>query len=86
MELRDGRVVGSIRLQTRSAERGYTADLLGVIEVKDGKVIRFDLLAKGQFWGEGRFTRGAPKGKFPLAVARPTPSRPPNPVGHQHCL
>jgi hypothetical protein len=69
LELRDGRVAGSIRLQTRSAERGYTADLLGVVEVKDGKVSRFDLLARGQFWGEGTFTRGAPQGKFPLAVA-----------------
>jgi hypothetical protein len=32
-------------------------------------VTRFDLLAKGDFWGEGNFTRGAPKGRFPFAVA-----------------
>ena len=32
-------------------------------------VTRFDLLARGEFWGEGTFTRGAPKGRFPLAIA-----------------
>ena len=30
---------------------------------------RFDLLAKGNFWGEGLYTGGAPKGKFPLVIA-----------------
>jgi hypothetical protein len=32
-------------------------------------VTRFDVVAKGDFWGEGTFTQGAPKGKFPFAVA-----------------
>jgi hypothetical protein len=39
-----------------------------VIETREGKVTRFDLVAKGEFWGEGTFTRGAPKGRFPLAI------------------
>ena len=30
---------------------------------------RFDLLAKGEFWGDSTFTKGAPKGRFPFAVA-----------------
>ena len=30
---------------------------------------RFDIVAKGQFWGEGAHTPNAPKGKFPLAIA-----------------
>ena len=29
---------------------------------------RFDLVATGQFWGEGAYTPGAPAGKFPFAV------------------
>lgn len=66
---RDGKVTGTVRLETKSGDRGFTADVLGFVEAKDGRVKRFDLLAKGEFWGEGPFTRGAPKGKFPLAVA-----------------
>ena len=39
-----------------------------------GKVVdlisdRFDVVARGSFFGEGRYTRKAPKGRFPLAVA-----------------
>ena len=56
-------------METKSGERGYKADLLGFLEAKDGKVTRFDLLAKGDFWGEGNFTKGAPKGRYPFAVA-----------------
>lgn len=67
--LRDGKLVGLVRLESKAGDQGYQADLLGQVEVKDGQVTRFDLVVKGQFWGEGPFTRGAPKGKFPLAVA-----------------
>jgi hypothetical protein len=69
MTLQDGRLAGTVRLETRSGNRGYQGDLLGFVEVKEGKVVRFDPVVRGQFWGEGTFTRGAPKGKFPLAVA-----------------
>ena len=34
-----------------------------------GKVIRLDVVALGQFWGQGPYTGGAPKGKFPLAIS-----------------
>jgi hypothetical protein len=67
--LRGGQLTGSVWLETRAGDRGYRADLRGVVEVKDGRVVRFDLVVRGEFWGEGAFTRGAPKGKFPLAVA-----------------
>lgn len=67
--LKDGRLTGTVHLETKAGDRGYQADLLGVLDTKDGKVTRFDLLAKGEFWGEGSFTRGAPKGRFPLAIA-----------------
>ena len=63
------RITGAVHLETERGNRGYQADLAGAIETKDGKITRLDLVAKGQFWGEGAFTRGAPPGKFPFAVA-----------------
>jgi hypothetical protein len=69
LTLRDGRLSGVVHLETKSGDRGYRAELLGAVEVKDGRVTRLDLVARGQFWGEGTFTRGAPKGKFPVAIA-----------------
>jgi hypothetical protein len=69
LTLKDGKLSGTIHVETKSGDRGYQATLLGTLESKDGKVVRFDLLAKGDFWGEGTFSRGAPKGRFPFAVA-----------------
>jgi hypothetical protein len=69
LTLKDGKLSGTIHVETKSGDRGYQANLFGTLESKDGKVIRLDLLAKGDFWGEGTFSRGAPKGRFPFAVA-----------------
>lgn len=69
LTLADGRLTGTVHLETGSGDRGYTADLLGFTASEGGRVTRFDLVAKGDFWGEGTYTRGAPKGKYPLAVA-----------------
>ena len=69
VKLTDGRLEGRVHLQTESGDRGYEAQLLGIIDSRDDKVTRFDVVAKGQFWGSGRYTQGAPKGKFPFAVA-----------------
>lgn len=69
VKLVGGRIEGSVHLETKSGARGYRAALLGFVETKQDKVTRVDLLVKGEFWGEGRYTRGAPPGKFPLAVA-----------------
>jgi hypothetical protein len=65
----DGKLVGFVHLRTASGDREFKADLLGVVESKNGEVTRFDLVAKGMFRGEGRYTRNAPKGEFPLGVA-----------------
>jgi hypothetical protein len=43
--------------------------LLGLVETKNGKVTRFDLVARGLYWGEGTYTKGAPPGEYPFAVA-----------------
>lgn len=67
--LRDGRLQGSVHLQTADGKRRYRADLLGFVRVENDKVIGFDLVADGRFLGEGQYTRGAPAGEFPLAVA-----------------
>ncbi|MFP6631678.1 MAG: hypothetical protein VCD16_03475 [Planctomycetota bacterium] len=67
--LEDGRLSGTVHLETVSGKRGYKVSLLGHVEKKNGRVTRFDLVARGEFWGEGTYTRGAPKGRFPLAVS-----------------
>ena len=67
--LRKGQLRATVHLRTANNDRGYEAQLFGRIETKNGKVTRLDLVAKGTFWGEGRYTRNAPKGRFPLAVA-----------------
>ena len=67
--LEDGRLSGSVHLETASGERGYKVSLLGRVEKKDGRITRFDLVARGEFWGEGTYTRGAPRGRFPLAAS-----------------
>jgi len=67
--LRNGQLRATVHLQTTNGERGYEAQLFGRVEIKNGKVTRLDLVAKGTFWGEGTYTRRAPKGRFPLAIA-----------------
>jgi hypothetical protein len=69
MKLTGNRLSGTVHLETPNGQRGYQADLLGVVDVKDGQVVRFDVVARGDFWGDGPYTKGAPQGKFPLAVS-----------------
>ena len=69
IKLQEETVSGAVELSDASRNRGYDAQVLGEIEVKEDKVVRFDLVAKGDFWGAGRYTQGAPKGKFPLAIS-----------------
>ncbi len=65
----DGKLSGSVHLETDDHERGYEATLSGVIQADGDKITRFDLLSEGQFWGTGTFTMEPPKGKFSLAIA-----------------
>ena len=69
LKLDDGRLTGAVHLETDAGDRGYQVELLGFVETTAGQVTRLDVIAQGQFWGEGRYTRGAPRGKFPLAVS-----------------
>jgi hypothetical protein len=63
------RIHGSVSLATKDGKRGFEARLLGFVEVEKGRITRFDLVADGMFWGEGRYTRRAPEGRFPFAVS-----------------
>jgi hypothetical protein len=63
------RLSGTVQLKTEGGDRGYEPSLLGYLESRDGKVTRLDLVARGEFWGQGRYTGGAPPGRFTLAVA-----------------
>jgi hypothetical protein len=56
-------------LATAAGDREFRVDLLGFIESDQSRVIRFDLVAKGSFRGEGPFTANPPPGEFPLAIS-----------------
>jgi hypothetical protein len=67
-ELRDGRLTGSVQMQTARGRRGYAASLYGLVSVERGELVEFDVVARGVAWGRGYFNGGAPRGRYPLAV------------------
>lgn len=69
MRLEDGKLTGEVHLETRDGKRGYQAEILGYIESSGNTLTRFDVVVRGDFWGEGRYTKNAPQGKFPLAIS-----------------
>ena len=69
VDLEGGTLSGTVHLKTKSGDREFKVDLFGHVTTVGGKVTRFDVVAKGLFRGEGPFTRGAPKGEFPLGIA-----------------
>jgi len=66
---KDGVAKGTVHLENANGDRGFIGEILGVIATADGKVTRFDLVAKGDAWGAGRFNGNQPPGKYPLAFA-----------------
>ena len=69
LRLEGGKLTGTVQLENKTGDRGYHAELLGFVDSDKGRIVRLDMVAKGSYWGDSPFTRGAPKGKFPLAVA-----------------
>lgn len=69
VKLEGGRLTGGVHFETASGDRGYKAELLGFVEAGKGGLTRFDVVVNGTYWGEGRFARNAPEGKFPFAVS-----------------
>jgi hypothetical protein len=61
-------IEGEIVLRSADGQRGYAARLAGDVEVRDGALQRFDVAIRGAFFGEGPCTRGAPQGRFTLAI------------------
>jgi len=78
-------LTGTARLASNDGRRGYDARLQGELRLDraTGRWEQVDLLAWGDAWGEGPYTRGAPPGRFPLRIAfskagdRPTDRVPP---------
>jgi hypothetical protein len=68
--LSQGVLSGRVHLETPDGKLGYRADLRGRIEASEGRVTRFDLVARGDAWGHSGCTAAAaPKGRFTLAIA-----------------
>jgi hypothetical protein len=67
----DGTALLATNADPERADRGYDVRLLGRVEVNRDKhaITRFDAVAVGDHWGQGRFTGGARPGKNPLGVA-----------------
>ena len=69
------RIDGEVTLATDSdlvaAKRGYEAHLLGHIDYsrQEDAITRFDVLAIGDFWGQGAIAHQKRDGAFPLAIA-----------------
>ncbi len=68
LNLTDGQLTGRMELRSEDGTREFVAELLGFVELEGAQLTRFDLVASGHFQGEGRYTRGAPPGKYPFAV------------------
>ncbi len=64
------RLVGDVEAATSSKDRSCHMRILGYVETKGDALVRFDLVARGQFRGHGQYTAtSAPLGNFSLAIA-----------------
>ena len=74
MELDGEDLTGTVAVAVDGAEpgedgRGYHVSLRGAVSSDGGRLTRFDVVARGLYWGHGRYTRGAPPRLFELTVA-----------------
>lgn len=67
----DGTALLATAADPAEADRGYDVRLFGTIHFDPPKNVidRFDLMAIGDHWGEGTYTRGARPGRTPLGIA-----------------
>src|SRR5262245_36664406 len=47
---RDGRLTGSVESGTADGDQGFQAAIRGAVEAKNGRLTRFDVVAKGLWW------------------------------------
>lgn len=66
---KEGVIAGDFEIATKDGKRGFKGSVYGQLEADEKKLKRMDFVAKGDFWGEGQYTRRAPKGEFPIAMA-----------------
>ena len=69
LQLDDGKISGTFLLETDDKSRGFEGEIVGHIKMDKQRVPRFDAVAKGEFWGNGRYTQNAPSGRFPIAIS-----------------
>ncbi|MEX0703489.1 MAG: hypothetical protein WD069_15445 [Planctomycetales bacterium] len=70
MQFSGQELTGRVHLETTRKDRGYTAELRGVVKAEGDKLGIFDLVALGDFWGRGTVTdRGSTTDKYPLGVS-----------------
>ncbi len=67
----DGAALLADHADADKAKRGFDARLLGRLRYSPAKkaITAFDVVASGEHWGEGAFTRGARPGRTPLGVS-----------------
>jgi hypothetical protein len=67
----DGTALLSSQADPARADRGFDVRLLGFIhyDARKKAIERFDVVAVGEHWGQGRFTPGARPGRSPLGIA-----------------
>lgn len=67
-------ITGKVHLETADGSRGFEGNVLGSYTITAGKLQNFDLVVLGDFWGEGRYTRGARPGRNPIGFSFHVPS------------
>jgi hypothetical protein len=67
----EGTALLSTQADVEQSDRGFDARLLGHIDydAQSDRITRFDVVALGEHWGQGPYTRGARPGRAPLGVA-----------------
>lgn len=63
----EGRFKGYV--EVKSSKSGYRTKLVGTVRFDGDRLQQFDIVSRGWYHGEGKYTKNAPEGEFPLAVA-----------------
>lgn len=70
-------ITGKLHLETADGSRGFQGTALGSFAIKADELQSLELVVLGDFWGEGRYTRGARPGRNPIGFSfqlLPTPT------------
>ncbi len=81
MNLADGQLNGVVHLETARGDRGYDAELKGVVELKDDAVVRFDMVVLGEAWAQAVTPAVRRRESFPWLYRSRWPTEPMWPIG-----